>query len=221
MPENSPVQRLIARFMRAFFARLYHSLAWSYDLVAAVVSLGNWGDWVSSVLPALGGGRVLELGHGPGYLQGALARRGLPAFGVDESSQMGRLAARRLRQARLPIRLARGLAQQLPFPAGAFERVAATFPSEYLFDPATLAEAQRVLKPGGALWVVVGAQHTGNQPWQRALRALFRLTGQEPAAGDSLLAPFARAGFQAQIEAIPRKASQVWLIEARKPPGDS
>lgn len=205
--------------MRAFFALLYHSLAWSYDLVAAVVSLGSWGDWVTSVLPALGGGRVLELGHGPGHLQGALAQRGLLAFGVDESPQMGRLAARRLRKAHLEIRLARALAQQLPFAAASFEQIVATFPSEYLFDPATLAEAQRTLKPGGCLWVVVGAQHTGNQPWQRALRALFRLTGQQVAPGAGLLEAFARAGFQAQITAIPRKASLVWLIEARKPHG--
>ena len=29
-------------------ATLYHSMAWSYDLVAATVSLGRWKDWGKS-----------------------------------------------------------------------------------------------------------------------------------------------------------------------------
>jgi ubiquinone/menaquinone biosynthesis C-methylase UbiE len=52
------------------------SFAWSYDLVAAVVSLGQWNHWVGSVLPYLPGVNILEIGHGPGHLQRLLKRFG-------------------------------------------------------------------------------------------------------------------------------------------------
>ena len=65
----SRVKRLRTAFMRAFFAGLYTQMAWTYDLVAAVVSVGMWTSWVRSTLTYLNGPQVLELGHGPGHLQ--------------------------------------------------------------------------------------------------------------------------------------------------------
>jgi len=84
--------------LRFFFRLLYHQFAFTYDLVAATVSLGRWKDWVLSVLPFIQGTRVLEIGHGPGHLQRALLEQNLLAVGIDESSQMGRLAKRNLRR---------------------------------------------------------------------------------------------------------------------------
>ena len=40
-----------------------------------------------------------------------------------------------------------GLAQSLPFPCDYFDSIVATFPSGYVFDPNTLAEVKRVLRP--------------------------------------------------------------------------
>ena len=59
---------LIQRFMRFFFHLLYHPFAFTYDLVAATVSFGDWKNWVYSILPFINGTRILELGHGPGHL---------------------------------------------------------------------------------------------------------------------------------------------------------
>ncbi|NMC80811.1 MAG: hypothetical protein GYA59_15725, partial [Chloroflexi bacterium] len=39
--------------LKVFFDLLYHSFAWTYDGVAAVVSLGRWKGWVYSVIPFL------------------------------------------------------------------------------------------------------------------------------------------------------------------------
>ena len=109
---------LIQRFMRAFFNLLYHPFAFTYDLVAATVSFGRWKDWVYSILPFIEGTRILELGHGPGHLQRILLDRGLAAVAIDKSAPMGTLAKRRLGKSQ---RLARALAQKIPFASESFE----------------------------------------------------------------------------------------------------
>jgi len=139
--------------LRIIYQLLYHSLAWSYDLAAATVSFGKWNDWVKEVLPLISGNRVLEIGFGPGHLQVELIQRGFQVCGLDESEQMVRQAARRIKNQQ-KANLVRGLAQSMPFPEY-FETIVATFPSEYIFDPRTIKEINRVLIPGGALIVLL------------------------------------------------------------------
>ncbi len=136
-----------------------------------------------SVVPFIEGKRVLEIGHGPGHLQRVLLSRGLFAVGVDESAPMGRLAKRNLRRDHASsedvsnqnlttssirsvqkidytqIRLARGVAQQLPFPSQSFDSVVATFPSDYITDAETLSEVKRCLVDGGRFIVLPAASH--------------------------------------------------------------
>ena len=71
------MKRLLGWFLRFFFHLLYHQFAWTYDWVAAGVSLGRWNEWVRSILPYMQEGRILELGHGPGHLQAELLKTGL------------------------------------------------------------------------------------------------------------------------------------------------
>src|SRR3972149_5774722 len=105
------------KLLRFFFHHFYHNFAWTYDFVAALVSVGRWNEWVFAALPHLRGPRVLEIGFGPGHLQVELNRRGLHAFGLDESRQMLRHAQANLARKRLPAALSRGYAQFLPFAA--------------------------------------------------------------------------------------------------------
>ncbi len=202
--------------LRFFFRLLYHQFAWTYDLVAALVSFNRWRDWVLSVMPFLEGSRVLEIGHGPGHLQRALRSQGRPAVGIDASPQMGRLAKRNLRldiqnqntytskalSAYTQLNLARGLAQALPFAAESFDSVVATFPTEYFVDPQTLKEVKRCLVPGGRFVVLPVAL-----PRNRLLDWLFKTTHQRPTeALDVIRArlekPLAALSFQTEIQAL-------------------
>ena len=211
------------RVMRFVFHLLYHPFAWSYDLVAATVSLGRWNDWVRTVLPYVSGTSVLELGHGPGHLQHDFLRRGLLTVGLDESPQMGRLAKSRLsRSGYTQCALTRGVSQSLPFPAETFDCIVSTFPSEYIFDPGTLLEVRRTLKTGGRLLVLPVAWIIGNTLMERYAAALFRITGQAPSEPVEIIRerfkqPFTDMGFETKIEQAEVKSSLVLIVVAQKP----
>ena len=213
---------LIARLLRLFFYLLYHPLAWTYDLVSASVSLGRWQDWVQTVLPYVEGTRVLELGHGPGHLQRLLLDRGLLAVGLDESRQMGQITKQRLtHNGYAQNRLARGLAQFIPFPIEYFDTVVSTFPSEYIFDSATLLEVYRILESGGRFIVLPVAWIIGNKLMERYAAGLFRVTGQAPSepieiVSERMKEPFTKAGFEVRIEQVEVKSSLVLIIVAEK-----
>lgn len=200
--------RLLSRILRPAFYLLYHQFAWSYDFVAAVVSLGWWKRWVYHVIPFLTEEPILELGHGPGHLQVALLQSNRCVVGLDASPQMSRLAARRLKKHGCHFHLARGMAQNLPFTNGSFSHVTSTFPSEYIFDAQTLSEIYRVLKANGSLVILPFAWITGKKNLERLAAWLFRVTGQAPDIAhvnlDQLpshpLAAFHKAGFQTKVE---------------------
>ncbi len=173
---------LMARLLTVFFRLLYHPFAWTYDMVAAAVSFGQWRRWVFAAADLLEGPRVLELGYGPGHLQVQLVRQGFQVYGLDESMQMARQATRRLRRDTGGVKLSRGLAQALPYPSNTFDNVVATFPTQYIVNPNTLAEIYRVLKPGGRLVVLFSAWVTGKSVPERALALLYQVTGQSPGA---------------------------------------
>lgn len=208
--------KLIARFMRVFFALLYHPFAFTYDLVAAAVSFGRWKDWTRTVLPYIEGTRVLELGFGPGHLQRILLSRGLFAVGLDESRQMTGIAKKRLlKNGNTQINLSRGLAQQLPFPEQAFNSIISTFPSEYIFDAKTLAEAHRVLGSRGRFIILPVAW-----PKSRLLAWLYKFTGESPSAIDPIIQRvkpiFADAGFDVRLERLEEKSSLLLIVIATK-----
>ncbi len=201
------------RFVQFGFRLLYHEMAWSYDLVAWGVSGGQWRAWGQAALPHLVGQRVLELGHGPGHLLVALAQREFCPVGLDLSPHMGRLARWRLRRAGLAVPLTRGRAQALPFATHSLDSVLVTFPTQYIVDPATLAQVRRVLRPGGRLVVVVGAQLSGRGPFSRFVEWLYKITGQREMmpAWD---APFVAAGLSARQIQVEMQRSLVHLLIA-------
>ena len=95
-------------------------------------------------------GRTLEIGCGRGFnFAHYPAGVTLTAFDVD---------AARLRQAarrRVPVRLVQASAEQLPWPAQTFDSVVGTLVFCTIPDaPQALAEARRVLRPGGRLYLV-------------------------------------------------------------------
>ncbi len=183
--------------------------------MAWVASLGRWKSWVVSVLPELADGRVLELGHGPGSLQLAMRNKGITAFGVDFSAQMGRIAASRLHVEKQEPMLARGAGQHLPFKSEGFDQLVATFPSEYILFPETLAEIRRVLRPRGSLVVLPIAWITGGNPLGRVAAWLFRVTGQAGQWTGLFGEAIRKAGFGVTEKRVKLKGSELILIIAK------
>ena len=204
--------------LRFFFKLLYHQLAFAYDLVAATVSVGQWKNWVSSILPFVKGTRILEIGHGPGHLQRILLSRGLDSVAIDESAPMGLLTQRNTSG---KATLARALAQRLPFADSAFDTVIATFPAEYINDPLTLAEVKRCLSDGGRFIVLPVALQMGRKPLDRLMSLLFRVTHQSPVdpleeVKEKLKAPFVEAGFDVDVQELQVKSSLLLVITASR-----
>ena len=104
---------------------------------------------IPALLRALGAGtgtRLLDVASGPGYVAAAAAELGASAVGVDFSSEMVALASRRYPG----LEFVEGDAEALAFPDGSFDLVTINFGVLHLARPDTaLAEARRVLKPGG------------------------------------------------------------------------
>ncbi|HET90922.1 MAG TPA: methyltransferase domain-containing protein [Chloroflexi bacterium] len=171
-------------FVRFFFRLLYNELAWMYDAVAWVVSLGQWQAWGRTAISHLQGEWVLELAHGPGHLLVTMAERGLSPVGLDLSSAMGRLARRRLQRVGQTVPILQARAQTLPFRNECFDSVVTTFPTLFILDRDTLYDVVRVLRPGGRLVVVAWAGLGGCDPLSRFIGWLYRVTGQgEPQSG--------------------------------------
>lgn len=196
------LSKLYVRGLNMLFGWLYSPLAWAYDFIADMVSLGRWRKWIRAIIPMLDCSPILELGFGPGHLLAALASKWQAVFGVDSSRQMSRIAQRRLVNAGLTPQLVRAMGQGLPFPNQTFACLVATFPAPYLFTPETAAEASRVLVPGGKLVVLLSAQFQGAAFPEKIMRIIFRQTGQQPtdeAIADHLLPVFHNAGFGSSI----------------------
>jgi arsenite methyltransferase len=111
------------------------------------------------LLAPAAGERVLDIGSGPGLLAGELAAAVGPTgrvCGIDVSADMlARAQARDLPAGCAPVDYLTAGAQRLPYPDDTFDLAVSTQVMEYVPDvAAALAEAYRVLRPGGRLLVL-------------------------------------------------------------------
>ncbi len=213
------LSRLWWRLIRLGFHLLYNQLAFTYDIVSRVVSLGAWRCWGQTSLKHLNaeaGATILELAHGTGNLQLDLNSAGFRVVGYDLSPAMGEIARKRLVRHGLPPRLTRGMAQSLPFASETFSAVVSTFPTEFIVAQETLYEVYRVLKPGGVFVIVPNAMLTGGSWSERAVERLYQITGQRERGARNNEIGNLFAPFQVTVseEACPR--SIVMVIVARK-----
>jgi ubiquinone/menaquinone biosynthesis C-methylase UbiE len=204
--------------LRFAFRLLYNELAFTYDLVSWVVSVGQWREWQRQIIPFIVGGEVLEVAHGTGNLQIDLAARGYRSVAFDLSSAMGGIARRKLARRNLFPPFVRGKAQVLPFPSGHFTTIVSTFPTEFIVDPATVREFRRVLKEGGRVIFIPAATIIPGGLADRLAGWLFDITGQSttPAQGwpPRLTQTYQAAGFNLRIERRPLPRSLVWVVVA-------
>ena len=103
-------------------------------------------DRFAVMIPA--GGRVLDLGCGPGQVARYLASRGVNAFGIDLSQQMIEYA----RQLNPGIDFQQGDMRHLDLPDESVSAIAAFYSIIHIpheETPAVISELWRVLTPGG------------------------------------------------------------------------
>ncbi len=201
------------------FHRLYNELAWTYDWVSWVVSLGDWRNWQRAALPFLTGQTVLEIAHGPGHLLVALHAAAYQVIGLDLSPAMGRLAQRNMRRVGACIPLVRGNVQVLPFTSGQFDNVLSTFPAEFMAEMGTLQEVWRVLRPRGQFVIVPEGHLTGRGPLFWLVELLWRVTLRGK-PDEQMWQPFItrleQAGFSVVIHPIQLRTSGTTVIVASK-----
>lgn len=146
------------RLRKLLFETLYKN-RYLYRFASTVPFAGQWRTWQRLVLTRIRGLDVLELGCGLGDLLADMLKAGYHCHAVEQSPAMVTAARDTLKKRKLgqPTLVIQGSAQGLPFSSNAFDTVVSTFPTEYIYDPDTIAEVERVLRPGGRLIVVEGA----------------------------------------------------------------
>ncbi|MBW8850146.1 MAG: ArsR family transcriptional regulator [Xanthomonadales bacterium] len=147
------------------------------DVLAARASDANWADSVAgdmerhyspgrtwealarSALPLLTPGRVLDIASGDGVLAELLAPHSQEYVCVDASSRVVVAASERLRRFG-HVQVREGDMHALPFEDGHFDLVVLMHALTYAERPAVaVAEAARVLRPGGRLLLSSLARH--------------------------------------------------------------
>ncbi len=219
-----------ARVVRFGFYLLYNQLAFTYDSVSWIVSLGLWREWQRTAIVYISGPRVLEIAHGPGHMLLALNQAGFNVTGIDLSSYMVRLAKVRIGKINAPIDLVRSPVQQLPFQKNTFDSILSTFPSEFILQASTLESVYNVLKPDGYFIIVPAAQLTGTNPIVKGIEWLYYITGQRSSSSvdqsenssiknepyRQLNDLFSGSGFVLEIKKVVVKNSKVTLLLAQK-----
>lgn len=110
-------------------------------------------DRLGRIAPVGPGSAVLDIGAAQGRFAVACAKLGYQAFGIEPWTDALDMAARLAVHEGVAITMVRGVAEHLPFAAGALDVVHAMSVIEHVRDPqAAFAEACRVLKPGGVFW---------------------------------------------------------------------
>ena len=178
--------------------RLYNELAWVYDPVSWLVSLGQWDTVRKWALDYLVGRRILEIGFGTGELLLEMVRRDIQVVGLDASAAMHRQARNKLRRSGVWVPTIRGFAQRMPFSNNSFDTIIATYPAGYIFDPATWSEVARLLREppiSHSCFIVVGFGYSvsGRQNLP-GTKALFGASMEE------LLAHFRQLAQQAHLD---------------------
>lgn len=100
------------------------------------------------------GGLVLDVACGTGKVAMRIAERGCTAVGLEASAEM--IGIGRYIQPESRAVMVRGIAEDLPFASGTFDRIICQGSLDHFADPAAfMREAARILKPDGRVVIAL------------------------------------------------------------------
>jgi len=132
--------------------KVYTRIAALYDFFVEFCPV--WRNWLKSVLPEIGGPRVLDVSFGTGWLLTQYADR-YETHGVEYNKDLFSVAQNNLKRSQFSAKLLIGSVEDLPYADGYFDNVVVTmaftgFPDGHR----ALSELKRVLKRDGKLIMV-------------------------------------------------------------------
>jgi len=142
-------------------ARYFAALADTWDSIRSLhVAESEVERAIDSALGERPLGRLIDVGTGTGRMIELFGPRAAQVIGVDRSSEMLRLARVKLEAAGIASSLRQGDMYALPLADGSADSIIIHQVLHYAHSPAAaIAEAARVLSPGGLLLVVDFAPH--------------------------------------------------------------
>ena len=171
-------------------------------------------------------GEVLEIGAGTGASL-VHYRQANRVVATEPDPAMRARLARALERSAVPVELSDAAAEDLPFPAAHFDAVVAVCVLCSVEDPHTaLAEARRVLKPGGRLVVLDHVRGPGRlATWQDRITPLWSRLAAGCHPNRDLQSAIERAGFVVEhrelFDPMPRWVPTRPMLEATAMrPGD-
>lgn len=162
MTGRKPAQE---NWLRFFNDVVYEAFPAAYNALDRL-TFGAWWRLVRRALDYVPeGGRVLEIGFGPGRLHVELARRAKQGVGLDLAWGMCRFTQRRMHRAGLKSQLVRGSVFALPYPSNIFDTVVSTFAfSGFPDGERAMGEMARVTAAGGRIVLIdIGLPRDGNR----------------------------------------------------------
>ncbi|KTS09483.1 ubiquinone/menaquinone biosynthesis C-methylase UbiE [Methylobacterium sp. PvP062] len=159
-------------------------------------------------LAPLAGKRIVDIGCGPGALARRLVDAGARVTGIDP----GAAALARARDAVPEARFEAATGEALPFPDASFDGAVMLNALHHVPDPAAaLAEAARVLVPGGRLVVV---EPLAEGSFFEALRLIEDETAVRAAAQDAIAAALARGAYTCRRDATIERRERFDSLDA-------
>lgn len=185
------VRRDRAEAAERYFA--FHAEVWD-EIRSLHVAESEVEEAIARAIPDNPLGRLVDIGTGTGRMIELFGRQSEAAIGIDKSSEMLRLARAKLEAAEVQASLRQGDMYALPLADGSADLVLLHQVLHYAHAPAqAIAEAARVLAPGGRLLIVDFAPHDREELRERAQHVRLGF------ADEAVLGWLSSAGLQGEV----------------------